>query len=63
MNLNWVTRSPIRMLVLIAVLVGLPVMVLGQMLVDGGQRALREAELDSVGAGAAAGAEVVAARK
>ena len=62
MNLNWVTRSPIRMLVLIALLVGLPVLVLSQMLVDGGQRALREVELDSVGAGSAAGAEVVAAR-
>jgi hypothetical protein len=50
------------MLVLIALLVGLPVMVLGQMLADSAQRASREVELDRVSAGASAGAGVVAER-
>ena len=62
LNLDWVIRSPIRMLVLIAVLVGLPMMVLAQVLVDGAQRASREVELDRVSEGAAAGSEVVAER-
>ena len=62
LNLDWVIRSPIRMLVLIAVLVGLPTMVLAQVLVDGAQRASREAELDRVSEGAAAGSEVIAER-
>ena len=60
--LGWITRSPVRMLVLIAVLVGLPMMVLGQNLVDSAQKASRDVELARVGDGAAAGAEVVARR-
>ncbi len=60
--LNWVTRSPVRMLILIAVLVGLPVLVLGQNLADASQKASRDVELARVGDGASAGAEVVAQR-
>ena len=62
MKFDWVIRSPVRMLVLIAVLVGLPVMVLGQILVNSSERASHEAELDRVSDGALAAAEVVADR-
>src|ERR1700687_923768 len=60
--LGWITRSPVRMLIVIAVLVGLPMMVLGQNLVDTAQKASRDLELARVGDGAAAGADVVAQR-
>jgi signal transduction histidine kinase len=58
--LGWVTRSPVRMLVLIAVLVGLPMMILGQNLTNSAQKASRDVELARVGDGAAVAAEVVA---
>lgn len=60
--LKWVTRSPVRMLIVIAVLVGLPVMVLAQNSVNGAQAASNGVELARVGDGAQAGAEVVARR-
>src|SRR4051812_31767993 len=62
MGLRWVTRSPVRMLVVIAVLVGLPVMVLGQLLADSSQKTSRDVEMDRVSDGAAAGAEVISER-
>ena len=50
------------MLVVIAVLVGLPVSVLGQVLAENARSDFREAALDHVGQGAGAGASLVADR-
>ena len=58
--LQWVVRSPAKMLVVIALLVGLPVNVVGQMLVDTAQQSSDAAELKRVNAGATAAAMIVA---
>src|SRR6266849_4538142 len=59
---DWVLRSPVRMLVVIALLVGVPVTVFGQVLADNARADFREAALGRVSRGAAAGASLVADR-
>ena len=57
--LHWVVRSPAKMLLFIALLVGVPVSVFGQLLVNNAQAAASEFERHRVGDGAIAAAGVV----
>jgi signal transduction histidine kinase len=61
-SIDWILRSPVRMLVLIAVLVGLPVNVFGQVLANRARDDFTAAALSRVRSGAAAGASLVAER-
>jgi signal transduction histidine kinase len=61
-GLDWVVRSPVRMLVVIALIVGVPVNVFGQFLADNARDDFREVALAKVDGGAYAGANLVGER-
>jgi CheY-like chemotaxis protein len=59
---DWVVRSPVRMLVVIALIVGVPVNVFGQYLADNARDDFREVALAKVDGGSYAGANLVGER-